>query len=570
MDWMIKSLRCIGGIIVVIASLAGCGGGGSGGGGGGDSVGGTSGGSNSGGTNGDGSSNGGGGSTPVATADFNIMASGVVSVIQGTTSSPITVTVDALNGLHSNVSVAISDLPAGATTNPTFPLTVSSGTTQQFTVTVPASAPVGSSTISLDGDNGSIEHSTSLTLNTTAAVQTFQSEGILYLQSIANGHTARIGLNPAWGGAIVEVSIDGVNFVNAHDVGREVQPAFYDGAANYTATSWGWDPVLGGDRYNHGSPVLPSVSTNSIYVKTQPLEWNPDDKGGGPNTPVLSDTIVEQTVTVDPSAPLAFKIHFVITHAGADQHYNAQQELPAVYVNSEYGNFHYYGGTNPWTNAALTHLASLPTDPGTGTLYSTEQWSALTDADGQGLTLFTPNQYPYVMANLNPGEGGGPTGNRTFYMRPFTLFTFGPGAVLQEDIYLIPGDVEAVRAAVYNLHQKLAPVDIFSPTGSIDTPATNATISGTNVTFSGWAFGNVPVSTVEILIDGVVRATPSLNVNRPDVVAIYPHVAPLQCGWSFNIDSRYLTNGIHSIVERITDSSGNVALIAPVKVTVSN
>jgi hypothetical protein len=38
---------------------------------------------------------------------------------------------------------------------------------------------------------------------------------MLYLQSHANGHTARIGVDTAWGGAIVEVSMDGVNFVNA-------------------------------------------------------------------------------------------------------------------------------------------------------------------------------------------------------------------------------------------------------------------------------------------------------------------------------------------------------------------
>jgi hypothetical protein len=97
-----------------------------------------------------------------------------------------------------------------------------------------------------------LTHSTApITLTTTAAIQTSQSNGVMYLQSYANGHTARIGLNTAWGGAIVEVSLDGTNFVNAHDTGREVQPALYDGAATYTnfncspcSGTWGWDPVL--------------------------------------------------------------------------------------------------------------------------------------------------------------------------------------------------------------------------------------------------------------------------------------------------------------------------------------
>jgi len=34
-----------------------------------------------------------------------------------------------------------------------------------------------------------------------------------------------------WGGSIVEVSVNGTNFVNADDTGQEVQPAFYDGNA---------------------------------------------------------------------------------------------------------------------------------------------------------------------------------------------------------------------------------------------------------------------------------------------------------------------------------------------------
>jgi len=63
-------------------------------------------------------------------------------------------------------------------------------------------------------------------------------------------HTIRIGLETAWGGSIVEVSLNGTNFVNAHDTGREVQPAFYDGNAQYDPCAgctgvFGWDPVLG-------------------------------------------------------------------------------------------------------------------------------------------------------------------------------------------------------------------------------------------------------------------------------------------------------------------------------------
>ena len=35
-------------------------------------------------------------------------------------------------------------------------------------------------------------------------------------------------MQTAWGGSIVEVSLNGENFVNAHDAGREVQLAQFD------------------------------------------------------------------------------------------------------------------------------------------------------------------------------------------------------------------------------------------------------------------------------------------------------------------------------------------------------
>jgi len=154
----------------------------------------------------------------------------------------------------------------------------------------------------LHATSGSLAHDATITLSINPPAQTSETGTLLYLQTYSSGHTPRIGLETAWGGSIVEVSLDGTNFVNAHDTGREVQPALYDGAAHYDGCAgctgvFGWDPVLGGDRYDHGSPVLTQqVDTSSLYVKAQPLQWHPDDKGGGANTPVLSDMYFEQSV----------------------------------------------------------------------------------------------------------------------------------------------------------------------------------------------------------------------------------------------------------------------------------
>ena len=395
------------------------------------------------------------------------------------------------------------------------------------------------------------------------------------MQSYSSGHTARIGFETAWGGSIVEVSLDGTNFVNAHDTGREVQPALYDGAAQYDNCAgctglFGWDPVMGGDRYDHGSPVLTQqVATDSLYVKTQPLQWYPDDKGGGPATPVLADAYFEQTVTVVPGAPLAFDVHFKLTHFGNDLHYNAGQEFPAVYVNSAYGTLVYYGGNAPWTSDVISKI-SIPASPGTPVLYAPEHWAATVDSSNVGLLVFAPANYQYEVAAWFPGSGGsGATGDATYYQRPFSVATVGPGAVIEGDVYLIAGDSTSARDVVYGLHQLLPPSDTFPPLGNLDAPAAGATMSGNNVQISGWAFDDKDVSNVSVFVDGVLKGNAVYGSSRPDVATAWPH-APVKCGWTLSLDSTQLTNGTHTITIHFLDTSNNEAILAPISVTVSN
>ncbi len=525
---------------------------------------------------------GGGGASPATpAADFSIgVSTAAISVIRGATSSAVTVSVAAVNGFDGTVSVALAGLPAGATTTPAFPASVTAAAPLQFTITLSAGTPVGNSTLTLSGTSGSLNHAAPpITLSSTAAIQTSMVGSVLYLQSYSNGHAARIGLDTAWGGAIVEVSLDGVNFVNAHDTGREVQPALYDGADVYTADNcspcigtWGWNPVLGGDRYGHGSPVIASqLGAGSIYVKAQPLEWNPDDKGGGPDTPIGSDVYVEQTVSTIPAAPLGFLVHTVITHFGTDQHYDNLQEFPAVYVNSPYTALAYYGGTAAWTGAALSEDSTVTALPGTtGNLYSSELWDAYVDGTDTGLAVYVPSAYAYVaaFASLN-GGGAGSSGNATNYFHQMTAFGFAPGGTFTGDYYLLPGNLAAARSGIYGLHQAAPVADVMAPYGVLEAPAANSTISGASVAVAGWAIDNVAVSGIQVLVDGNVIATPALTVNRPDVAAVYPNAA-LTCGWQATLDSTTLANGTHTLAVRYTDSSNNVASLPPETVTVAN
>jgi len=407
----------------------------------------------------------------------------------------------------------------------------------------------------------------------TFVTTTSQLGSLLVLQNQTSTETVRIGLDTAWGGSIVEVSLNGTNFVNAHDTGREVQPAFYDGNAQYDNCAgctgvFGWDPVLGGDKYGHGTPTLVKVLTaNSLYTKAQPLQWNPDDKGGGPAQPVLGDVVVEQTVTPVSGHARAFQVRYRVSHLGSDLHTSARQEFPAVYVNAGYNQFVYYGGTAPWASGAVS-VTRFPAPPAVRSLlYAPEHWGAHVDAQNMGVTVYVPSQYPYASGAAFPGPPG-PTGNGTNYFSPLTALTIGPNFVFEGDMYVIAGDYVSARHIIYDLHQRLIAPAIFMPIGSTDVPAGGSTITGVT-TVGGWTFGTVHVAKVEILVDGRVDGTASYGSPRPDVATGYPS-APVSIGFSYPLNTTRYSNGPHTLNVRATDSSGNVAVLPNVKVTVAN
>ena len=528
---------------------------------------------------------GGGKTPPSPDFSFYVSSSTLTAAVGGATPVDM-INIQGMNNLEGSASAWLTGLPPGATSNLDTPtliqvnacyncdpnMSVDEAMATQFplTITTTDTTPTGTFALTLHATSGGLSHETTLTLVVGPQARTYQQGTVLYLESQANGHTARIGVDTAWGGAIVEASMDGTNFVNAYDTGREVQPALYDGAYRYpnTCTGYGWDPVLAGDLYRHGSQVLArQIGSSSLYTKTIPLEWCPDYRGGGPGLSVPTDMVFEQTVSVAPGTATAFLVHYKLTHAGTDTHYNAGQEFPAVWVNSNYSSFTYYGGTSPWTNGAVT-TASAATNPSG---YAPEESAALVDANNEGLTVFVPGVYPLWAAQW-PAQtgGGGPTGFEAFYMTPFTVFTILPSQVIEGDVYLIPGDAGKARATVYALHQSLTNSNIVTPLVSVDAPTANAAIAGSAAPVEGWAFGKTAISAVRIFVDGSFKGSATLGDARPDVAAAYPNLAPVNCGWVYLLDTTNLSNGTHSIVVHVTDASNHEAVLAPVPVTVGN
>jgi hypothetical protein len=475
------------------------------------------------------------------------------------------------------VSVTITGLSEGVTSSPASPFSVAAGASQQVSFSVPAPVAPGSYTVLLAGTRGTLSRSVQLTLTITEtpiAVRTYQEGSMLYLETVVGNETTRVGLESEWGATVVEVSWNGTNFVNRFDTGREVQAALYDGNDTYvnywdSPPIWGWDPVQGGDKYVHGSPLLDqALAEDSIYIKTQPYEWSPDGKGGGPSQPVLTDTYFEQTVSAVPNHPRAFKLHYRITHFGDHEHGYASQELPAIYVNLGFDRFVYYSGSSPWTNSAVSFATPPSEHPVNQLFFTPEHWAALADGRDVGLTVFVPAHYPYFGGLVSFAGSPGPTGFGAIYFTPAAQFALGPNGVLESDIYLIAGDYKAARQAIYELKDTATPPDIFPPLGYVDVPTSNSQVAGT-VEVAGWTFDNVAVAKVEVFVDHVLAGAATYGTSRPDVPTVWPS-APVNCGFQFQLDTTPYPNGPHILEVKATDTSGNVAAFPQVAITFSN
>jgi hypothetical protein len=513
---------------------------------------------------------------PPPMPDFGLSVSPIsASAVIGNISSSVTVTVVPQNEFNGLVNVTLQGLPSGVTATPTSSFALRSGASQGLTFAVSSSAQVGVFQLIVTGTSETRSHSAQLviTVEPVINVTTYQSGSILYLESDSGTDIARLGLQTIWGGSIVEVSLNGTNFVNGHDTGREVQAAQYDGSAQYDncagcTGAFGWNPVQGGDKYDQGSLVLAqSLTTDSLYIKAQPYQWNPDDKGGGPGQPVPGDTYVEATISNITDHEFTFKVHFKITHFGADQHANNIQEFPAVYVNLGFDKFIRDGSRKPWTNAPVMSLLMPQLPQMTPSLYASEQWGAFVDNSDQGLTVFVPGMTPYIAGFAAAGDPG-PNGYGTNYFAPRTFFSFGPNSVLEGDVYLVAGDYKHARQVIYDLHNRLPAKDIFTPIGSVDNPAPNAQLSGTT-NVAGWAFDDIGLSRVDVYVDGVLAGAASYGGSRPDVAQSWPN-APAAVGYNFSLGTSSYSNGPHAIEVRGIDTSGNVAVFPDVPVTVQN
>lgn len=378
----------------------------------------------------------------------------------------------------------------------------------------------------------------------------------IFLERRAGSEVTRIAVDTRRGGMIVEASLNGENFVNAHDAGRAVQLALYDGAGTYDACAgcggtWGWNPVQGGDRADRGSAVLASsVATHGVTVRTRPLHWMAPGAG-----PVESDVLFEQRISPVEGDVRAYRVNFTIEYEGTQLRAVASQELPAAYAGAQYNRLVTYAGDAPWSNDPETAAPLAPLGPVAQQRYSAERWFALVDSRDAGLTIFAPGSSPWVSGFVAPGRAG-PLGSGTAFARADTLVSFQPGRVVRGHYYLIVGDYRVARATVYRLRAAEGNVDHSAPRMALDVPRGGDGVSGM-LGVQGWAYdqGRSP-PVVRVYVDGQFVGEATHGIARGDVPRVFRD-APPASGYSLAIDMRAWGSGRHTIAVQAVDSSGN-------------
>lgn len=133
---------------------------------------------------------------------------------------------------------------------------------------------------------------------------------------------------------------------------------------------------------------------------------------------------------------------------------------------------------------------------------------------------------------------------------------------------MLAGTLAEIRPEIYALHKSVPIKDCFTPLGSVDLPAPNATLRGA-ARVAGWAYDNVAVARVEILMDGTPVGTASYGSARPDIPKGTPN-APLNVGFQFQFDSTKYANGAHTLSVHAVDTSGNIAILREGPVVLDN
>ncbi len=268
----------------------------------------------------------------------------------------------------------------------------------------------------------------------------------------------KLGVRMRWGGGICYLydfvnREDGIkNLINQADTGRLVQQSYYGTFSNgeyvsnsYNSSTWPYNPVQGGDRFNNPSRIVDIVvGKNSLYIKAQPQDW----AHNGDITPSYMENLYvleENRVRVD---------NRFVDFSGWEHRY-ASQELPAFYTVSYLDNFTYYAGSASWTDAPLTSRNDLKFWGGEYhndcefrlRKSNKETWCAWTNSQsGYGIGLFVPNVDVFLAGRHAYSGTKDSNAGPTNYVAPINNIKMVSYYPIEYSYMITTGSVAEIRA----------------------------------------------------------------------------------------------------------------------------
>jgi glucose/arabinose dehydrogenase/chitodextrinase len=384
-------------------------------------------------------------------------------------------------------------------------------TSTAFTVTVDNQAPTG--TVTING-GAAATNSTSVTLTlaatdsvTSVTQMRFSNNGTSYSTAEAFAPTKAWTLSNGAGTKTVSVQ-------------------FRDAAGNWsTATT---DTIV----LDTTAPTISGQTATNITGNTAQINWTTNE---------AATSRVEYGLTTSYGSSTALDPTLATTHSVA---------LTALAPNTTYNyrvrSIDAAGNERIGSNGTFTTIAVVDTTPPstptglTATAISSAQinlsWNASTDNVAvTGYQIFRNGAQVGTSTTTAFSDTG---------LSPSTSYSYTVRAV---DAAANPSAQSAPASTT-----TLAP-DTTLPTATVTAPTGSAPLSGT-ITISASASDNIGVSGVTFLVDNVV------------VGGGEDTTAPYSVSW----DSTTVQNGVHTIVARARDTSGNTGDSVPLSVTVSN
>jgi hypothetical protein len=274
-----------------------------------------------------------------------------------------------------------------------------------------------------------------------------------YTSSLDNG-VIKVGIDSSIGGAIsyLSPSGSGTNYINVYDRGRAVQQSYYAGppfdrraeGQNAKWSPWQWNPIIAGDSYGNRATVLSSsVTSTTMYVKTQPLLW---DMYRSP-----CQCVFETWITLEGRR---VRVHNKLTTFRTDNRWNLvtnPQELPAAYPIADLSHVISYTGGQPFTWGATSEIPKSTT--WVWSQWRTpENWGACVDANNFGVGVYTPGRTSFL-GGRNRYPSGGSSSFDTCYLSPIEGVALDKTSTFEYDYWLVVGTVGQIRRQVYALHE---------------------------------------------------------------------------------------------------------------------